>query len=217
MIINLLSPVPPNLAEAPQSGLFPGEPTPPFERRVVRKLHGGLRAARDAVRQADSGYGISSFENRVHEGVSANLCSAVATLIERGRGLVVSISWSLSRPEPSGRVETRFDATDAPVLEEASRLLTSRQERPNERIEGHIWRLARDEYATEGTVTIKTPIDGLLTSVKVTFTPEDYGLVSQAHAERQAVSLEGDLRREGSRWHLLNPRDLVLLLDDDDQ
>ncbi len=216
-IINLLSPVPPNLVEASQPDLFPGEPTPPFERRVVRKLHSGLRAARDAVRQADSGRGISSFEDRIHDGVSANLCSAAATLIERGRGLVVSISWSLNRPESSGRAETRFDATDAPVLEEASRLLKSRQERPDEHIDGYVSRLARDEYATEGTVTIKTPIDGLLTSVKVTFAPEDYGLVSQAHAERQAVSLEGDLRREGSRWHLHNPRDLVLLMDDDDQ
>lgn len=215
-IINLLSPVPPNLADASQPDLFPSEPAPPFERRVVRKLHGGLRAARDAVRQADSGSGIASFEDRVQDGVSANLCSAAATLIERGRGLVVSISWSLSRPEPSGRVETRFDATDAPVLEEASRLLKSRQERPDEHIEGYVSRLARDENATEGTVTIKTPIDGLLTSVKVAFAPADYGLVSQAHAERLAVALEGDLRREGSRWRLHNPRDLVLLPDDDE-
>lgn len=215
-IINLLSPVPPNLNEASQAGLFPGEPTPPFERRVVRKLHGGLRAARDAVRQADSGSGISSFEDRIQDGVSANLCSAAATLIERGRGLVVSVSWSLSRPEPGGRVETRFDATDAPVLEEASRLLKSRQERPNERIEGHVSRLARNLTATEGEVTIKTHIDGQLTSVKVTFGPQDYGLVSQAHAKRQTVSLEADLRREGSRWLLHNPRDLVLLLDDDE-
>jgi len=215
-IINLLSPVPPNLVEASQDVLFPGEPTPPFERRVVRKLNSGLRAARDAVRQADSGLGISSFEDRVRDGVSANLCSAAATLIERGQGLVVSISWSLNRPEPGGRAVTRFDATDAPVLEEASRLLKSRQERPDEHIEGYVSRLARDEYATEGTVTIKTPIDGLLTSVKVAFPPEDYGLVSQAHAERQAVALEGDLRREGSRWRLHNPRDLVLLPDDDE-
>lgn len=216
-IINVLSPVPPSLAETDQPGLFPAEPSPPFERQAVRKLDSGLRAARDAVRQADYGQGISAFEDRVHDGVSANLCSAAATLVERGRGLVVSISWSLGRPEPGGRTETRFDASDAPVLEEASRLLKSRQERADEHIEGYVSRLARDESATEGTVTIKTPIDGLLTSVKVAFAPEDYGLVSQAHAERQTVSLEGDLRREGSRWHLHNPRDLVLLLDDEEQ
>ena len=215
-IINLLSPVPPSLVEAPPPGLFPGEPTAPFERRAVRKLNTGLRAARDAVRQADSGCGISSFEDRINDGVSANLCSAAATLIERGRGLVVSISWSLSRPEPGGRAVTRFEATDAPVLEEASRLLKSRQERPDEHIEGYVSRLARDEGATEGTVTIKTPIDGILTSVKVAFGPQDYALVSKAHGRRETVSLEGDLRREGSRWHLQNPRDLVLLADDDE-
>ena len=213
--ISLLSPAPSNLVEPVQPGLPPAEPTTFFGRQVMHKLNSGLRAARDAVRETDSGCGISSFEDRTHDGVSANLCSAAATLIERGRGLVVSISWALSRPEPGGRAVTRFDASDAPVLEEASRLLKSRQERPNERIEGYVSRLARDETATEGAVTIKAPIDGQLTSVKVAFGPKDYGLVSQAHTERQTVLLEGDLRREGSRWHLHNPRDLVLLLDDD--
>ena len=216
-IVNLLSPVPPDLVEPEQRGLFPIEPTPPFERQVVRKLNTGLRAARDAVRQADSGGDISGFEERLHDGVSANLCSAAANLIERGRGLIVSISWSLNRPEPGGRVETRFTESDAPVLEEASRVLTSRQERADENIEGYVSRLARDKSAREGTVTIKTPIDGELTSVKVAFGPHDYRLVSQAHAERQTVTLEGDLRREGSRWHLFNPRDLVLLTDDEDE
>ena len=215
-IINLLSPVPTSLVKAAQPGLFPAEPTPPFERQAVRKLDSGLRAVRDAVRQADYGHGISAFEDRVHDGVSANLCSAAANLVERGRGLVVSISWSLSRPESGGRTETRFDASDAPVLDEASRLLKSRQERVDEHIEGYVSRLARDASATEGAVTIKTPIDGQLTSVKIVFDHEDYGLVSRAHAERQTVSLEGDLRREGSRWRLHNPRDLVLLPDDDE-
>ena len=215
-IINLLSPVPPNLVEPGQPGLFPSEPPPPFERQVVRKLNSGLRAARDAVQQADCGHGISGFEDRLHDGVSANLCSAAATLIERGRGLVVSISWSLNRPEPGGRAETRFAASDAPVLEEASRVLTSRQERADEHIEGYVSRLARDKSAREGAVTIKTPIDGELTSVKVAFGPQDYRLVSRAHAERQTVSLEGDLRREGSRWHLHNPRDLVLVADEEE-
>lgn len=215
-IVNLLSPVPPDLVKPAQHGLFPAEPAPPFERQVVRKLNTGLRAARDAVRQADGGGDISGFEDRLHDGVSANLCSAAARLIERGRGLVVSISWSLNRPEPGGRAETRFTGSDAPVLKEASRVLTGRQERVNESIDGYVFRLARDKSAREGTVTIKTPIDGELTSVKVAFGPQDYHLVSRAHAERQTVSLEGDLRRQGSRWHLHNPRDLVLLPDDED-
>lgn len=85
---------------------------------------------------------------------------------------------------------------------------------------GHVY--GRTETAAELLVPRSSglpdyaPIDGLLTSVKVAFGPQDYGLVSQAHLKRQTVSLEGDLRREGSRWHLQNPRDLVLLADDDE-
>ncbi|MCY4376182.1 MAG: hypothetical protein OXC31_20700, partial [Spirochaetaceae bacterium] len=101
-VINLLSPVPPRLAE--QATLFPDESLgpvveEPFERNVTRMLVSGLSASRKAMDRVNRGVaGISEFENRLAEGVSANLCRAIARLTEVGRGLEVSVSWAMTRP-----------------------------------------------------------------------------------------------------------------------
>ena len=64
-------------------------------------------------------------------------------------------------------------------------------------------------------MTIKSAIDGALTSVKVDFNASDYSRIAEAHDRRLSVSLEGDLMREGQRWRLMNPRDLMVIEDDD--
>ena len=101
------------------------------------------------------------------------------------------------------------------MLHEAARVLTERQERTDERIEGYVSALVRDQSDPEGRVTVKAVLDGALTSVKVDFNPPDYSMIADAHDRRLSVSLEGDLRRDGQRWHLMNPRDLTIIEDDE--
>ncbi len=217
-VINLLSPVPPTL----QPPLTPEMRPPnmrdePFPRRVTHKLASGLQATREAVGRSD----IGAFEDGVPRGISANLCDAVAEMLGEGNegGLDISISWALTRShilEPAQLARVRFDASDAPVLKEASRILKDRQERPDEQIEGYVARLAHERSEHEGRVTIKATIDDRLLSVRVDFGPGDYSHVVDAHKRRQVISLEGDLRRDGQRWILENPRDLDVLEDDDE-
>lgn len=141
-VINLLSPVPPFLVE--QYARLPEEP---FERRVTRRLVSGLWASRRAVDRVNRGAAdIGEFENGLDDGVSANLCRSVARLIEVGRGLEVSVSWAMTRHDgdaASGRVAVSFRPPDAAVLEEAARVLSGRQERTDEEIEGPVVRLKR--------------------------------------------------------------------------
>ena len=108
-----------------------------------------------------------------------------------------------------------FTPSDAPVLQEAARILGDRQERNDERIEGYVSALARDQSDPEGRVTVKAVIDGALASVKVDFSPSEYTRIVHAHDKRLSVSLEGDLFREGQRWRLVNPRDLTVVEDED--
>ncbi len=108
-----------------------------------------------------------------------------------------------------------FTPTDAPVLTEAARILSDRQERIDERVEGYISALAREHSDPEGRATIKAVIDGALVSVKADFSQCEYSTITEAHARRESVSLEGDLRREGQRWRLMNPRDVTVIEDDD--
>lgn len=213
-VINLLSPVSPRLVG--QATLFPEEP---FERRVTRRLVSGLRASRKAMDEVNRGAAdISEFENRLNEGISANLCRSVARLTEVGRGLEVCVSWAMTRPsdlEPSERAVVDFRPPDVAVLDEAARMLSDRQERIDEEIQGYVSRLKRDAADPQGTATIRAFIDGRLTSVQAVFDASDYSEITRAHDDRLSVSLEGDLRREGQRWHLRNPREVTIIQDDD--
>ncbi len=212
-VINLLSPVAPSLRE---DGLL--LPKDPFERRVTRTLASGLRASRQVVDGVNRGSaGLKEFEDRVEQGISANLCRSVARLIEAGDGLEIGLSWALTRPAPDRgeRFMVSFRSADIPVLREAGRTLSTRQERTDEEIEGYVARLSRDASHPTGVATIKAFLDSRLTSVQATFDPEDYSLITRAHDARLSVSLIGDLRREGERWHLRNPRDLAVIEEDD--
>ena len=213
-VFNLLSPVAPQLHAQPK--LFPEEP---FERKVTRMLATGLRASRSAVDRVNRGApNIGEFESRLSKGISANLCRSLARLTEAGQGLEVSVSWAMSRPEPvqqdvGARVAVGFRPPDVAVLDEAARVLAYRQERSDQEIQGYVSRLAREKKDPTGTATIKAFIDGNMTSVRAVFDPRDYREITRAHASRLSVSFEGQLHREGQRWHLRNPRKVTLLED----
>ena len=215
-VVNLLAPVTPSLTKSESTQLPLLEP---FERRVAQMLVSGLRASREATELVNRGEGIGAFEERINKGVSANLCQATANLINSGSGLDVSVSWALTRQPHDGHLDERaavaFTPSDAPVLEEAARILSDRQERCDERIEGYVSALAREQSDPEGRVTIKAVIDGALVSVKADFSQSEYNRIADAHTRRLSVSLEGDLQRDGQRWRLMNPRDLTVVEDED--
>ena len=213
-MINLLSPVAPSLRD--QGTLLPEEP---FERKVTRKLASGLRAARQAMDRVNRGVAdIGEFESRLGEGISANLCQSVARLTAAGKGLEVSVSWAMTRPdlqEAGERVAVAFRPPDVAVLNEAARVLANRQERTDEEVQGYVSRLAREKTDPTGTATIKAFVDGKVASVQAVFDSTDYREITRAHEARLSVSLEGDLYREGQRWHLRNPREVTVIEDED--
>ena len=217
-VVNLLLPIPPDLGYG-QADMDSGSPPDPFERQVTRKLVSGLRATRDAVVAVNRGNDIRAFENEVHQGVSANLCDAIAGLLDYGAptSLDVSVSWAPVRVPTDERARIQFTTSDLTVLKEASRILKDRQEYLDERVEGYVTALAREQAQHTGRVTIKGVIDGVMSSIRVDFEPDDYRQILTAHEQRRVVSLQGDLRREGQRWVLQHPRDLMVLEDDDDE
>lgn len=214
-VVTLLSPVPPTLLPIEQPNLWGDIEAEPFSRRVTRQLVQALENAREAVALANRGGGINAFEERVKDGVSANLCAAVARLAEDGDGLDISVSWALTRSTPQRRSRVEFTRADAGILAEAANVLRDREPRPGERLEGYVTNLARGPEAEQGQVTIRALVDGKMSAVKVDFGPDLYRQVADAHRDRQSVTLEGDLEREGQRWRLVRPRDLLVLPADD--
>lgn len=86
-------------------------------------------------------------------------------------GLEISVSWAMRRPAVGAteRAAVAFRPPDIAVLDEAARVLSDRQERTDEEIQGYVSRLARDRTDPNGTATIKAFVDGMLVSVRVVF------------------------------------------------
>jgi hypothetical protein len=125
-VVTLLAPVPPLLEPAHSSTNWASLDDEPLERMVTRRLMEALEASRHAAEMALSGDG-AAFENAVAAGVSANLCEAVAGLIEQSDGLDISLTWARTRPTPETLRKVAFSSKDAEMLKEAARTFRQRQ------------------------------------------------------------------------------------------
>lgn len=212
-IVTLLAPVPP-LLEPAQTALWPVPAEEPYDRMVTRFLADGVEAAGNAAEQVARGDSVDAFNRAVKHGVSANLCEALSSLINVGNGLDVSVTWSRTRPTPEPRRIVKFTREEGEVLKEAARVLRMQEPRLDEDLQGYIVAAGRSLAQVDGQVTLKTFVDGKPVSVKTKVPAETYSLALTAHDEKVAVSITGDLRREGQRWRLDNPRNLALIPDE---
>ena len=202
--VTLLTPVvPPPLQMSLSRDLVSDEE--PIERGVSRRLADALSAARRATERAVGGDS-AAFSDAVSSGVSANFCEALAGLTESFPSLEASVVWARTRPRPELRSVFRFGTSDAPILREAARVFRDRSPRPDETLFGVVHRLKRTETETDGTITVRTSIDGKTQSVVAVLEPADYDRAIQAHKAREPVVLKGDLERQGQRWRLRHPR-----------
>jgi hypothetical protein len=225
-VVTLLAPVPP-LLEPPQvfpyRSLWPGAQWPnsnwvsladePLERMVTRRLMEALEATRNAAEMALSG-DAAAFEKAVAAGVSANLCEAVAGMIEQSDGLDISVTWARTRPTPETRRRVAFSAKDAEVLKEAARTFRQRQPKADVTLFGTVTRLKRDQEDVEGVVTLNAMVDDRPQQVSTVLDQANYAVAVRAHAARTPVIVTGDLERVGRRWQMTNANVRELPADD---
>lgn len=214
-IVTLLAPVPPALDLLDQGTLWPIEAEEPFDRRVTRTLTKALEASRRAAESAVRGNGMLAFQDAIGSGVNANLCDALATLIDKGSGLEVSITWARTRPTPEKRKIVRFSESEGEIFREAASRFRTLEPRPDETLNAFVVALDRQPDAIEGKVSLKTFLDGQPVSVRATLPPDMYHRALGAHDASQSVVVTGDLKRAGQRWILENPRNLQVILDED--
>lgn len=123
-VVTLLSPLAPRLQMPAVVGSAHDEP---IGRQATRRLAEALAAVRGATDDAKEGNS-NSFRAVVSEGVSANLCEALATLVEMLAGLDISIVWARTGPWDEPPLVTRFACSDAAILRAAGRVFRSRDE-----------------------------------------------------------------------------------------
>ena len=211
-VVTLLTPVvpPPMPALLPD----PDDLNAPIERRMTRRLVEALSAARGAVERTAAGEE-GAFGESVASGVSANLCEALARIIEPFPTLDVGVSWARTRPMTASGTVVRFGWTDTAVLREAARSFRDRAPRPDVRLHGFVRLLKRGQADDDGTIGLAADVDGQRQSVMAVLEREDYERALQAHSDRALVVLAGDLDRIGQRWRLLSPRLENVIRDDE--
>lgn len=214
-VVTLLSPVPPALEQPLQPTLWPMEEDEPYERLVTRKFMDGLIAAKKAIEQFNRGATFEVFENAVSSGVSANLCDAAARLVESGDGADISVTWARTRRTPEERRSITLVRAEGEVLKEAARLFHEKQPRPDERLEGFVTKLGREESAFDGNATLKAYVDDRIASIHVQFPQQMYERAIEAHRSKRPVVVTGTLEKSGRRWVLKAPTDLHVGADDD--
>jgi hypothetical protein len=213
-VVTLLAPVPPVVDNNLQTSMWPELASEPYERQVTRVFANGLQSAANAISAFNRGEGIGAFEAVVKDGVSANLCDAVATIAERSNGADLSVTWARTRPAPMQRSEVRFARNDVDLLREVARQFRLREPRDNVTLLGSTTMLQRAGKQVWGRVTFAAFIDDHPRAVTVELPRNEYEMAVDAHKKRQPILITGDLVREGHRWHLRNPRDLLIAIPD---
>lgn len=218
-VVTLLAPVPPALdVPGTQALLWPSAAEEPFDRLVTRRLADGLEAARGAAERVMRGSAsLAPFQDAVPRGVSANMCEALSQLIEKGDGLEISVTWAKTRLTPEPRRKVIFSRSEGEIFREAARVFRTMEPRPEERIEGFVIACDRKPSESSGRVTIRTLIDGQAVSVRSVLEQDLYSQALAAHEKKEVVGITGDLKRQGQRWHLANPRALVTLQPTEDE
>ncbi|HWO18019.1 MAG TPA: hypothetical protein VNO30_04565 [Kofleriaceae bacterium] len=216
-VLTLLAPVPPSLIQ-PALGSERANEDEPFNRRVTRTLGTALTAVRRAAELGVSTGDLSVFEAGVDDGISADLCEALALVRERSSvtQLEVRIGWASARPPREPPAALHDLAPDVlEVIREAGRVLRERTPVEDFEVEGPVVKVHRPGAALLGDAVVLGAVNGRPCQVHISVGGEEWTTTMQAMAERAILRCRGELVREGKRYLLRNVRDLRIVPTDE--
>lgn len=191
-----------------EEALFPTG-APPFGRRVLLRLYDTIRTARDAANEALEISELGPFTERVGEGVSTNLCRALARFggADSERPFEIQFSWAAALPTGIVTPPLRFDERLVPVLAQAEEDLGGRSTVERDAVvDGTVWRTERNRPTEPGWVVVR----GVVTAsgrqrrrlVWVRLEPDRFSDALRAADHGWRVRMTGVLVRTGQRTEL---------------
>ena len=183
----------------------------PFARAAVRALNEGLHGAFNAAQQVLSGKGESVFGDAPSQGVSANLCEVVASLVEVVHGLQINVAWAPVRQMEDHGSQLIFGQSTAEALRSGAVFLRHTNPELDVALRGEIVRLdrsARKDF--DGKAVVLGEVDGEWQRFETQFEMKDQEPVSRAFHEKLWITLSGDIHRKGNRRAIHNPTSLKL-------
>lgn len=169
-----------------------------FARRVSLQLHRGVRATFAAAGEALRQKSVEPFLRRAEDGVSANMCDALADLGRDDTPFEVRFAWAQRLPPSVGTGRFRFDPQVIRAIRSAGERL--RHSLPDGRVEitGPVSRLAR-EAAGAGTATVtgrvQTRYGEAEQNVRVRLTAAQHDFAIEAYRSRRHLRISGEARQ----------------------
>ena len=142
----------------------------PFSRQVTRALNQSLTKVATTAEAIIGGEDIASFETVAKQGVSANLCEAVAALARQSRGVELSVAWAPVRPSDVAGGRFSFAESAADVLGQGADLLRQKHPSLDVLIQGEIVRLDRQSQEDfDGKAVVLAEVDEKPVPLQVQF------------------------------------------------
>jgi hypothetical protein len=175
------------------SGSGSGE-TVPFNRRVVRRLHQAVAATHEAAVTALRYDATAPFADRARDGVSANLCQAIA-LVGRHQPFDLRFAWARAMPTRVDVANFSFDNRLIDVVRAAADELPHLVTQPEVVLTATVVRLDRSRRG-EGRVTLRGRLErqsGFTPDVTLSATlpPDLYEVAVAAHRDVREVRVVG--------------------------
>jgi hypothetical protein len=192
---------PPAPADEPQEA-FEGLRRPDtYERRVIRRLVEGVKAAKAAAHTDPVGLDIEALDESVEQGLSANLCHGLLRVGARGEDpqttVEVRVRWSLLEPADEATTSVEIDNGELQRFEAVARILQGVEPRPNYTAVGPVTQLKKNPGDSDGRITIEAEVDLKVRSVNIEVGAEDYELAVKAHLAESEISATGLLEHAG--------------------
>lgn len=172
----------------------------PFARSAMMRLASGLKAIRDLT------HGVSEPSRRniteaIGEGVSSELCDAVASTLEADSisELTVSFSWAERLPTSSPVHRVELEGGSVEMVRAVERFLKGEPMVGRQTFIGYVKRLDRGEEDEVGRITLRALDSDKARNITMDLNDEDYHVAGEANTDRRMVSATGLLHREPGR------------------
>lgn len=145
------------------------------------------------------------FGEASQEGVSFEFVRALANSLSTG-DLQIEVLGGESTNENRARVTVEFESVDLVPLSRAASYLV--QTKPSQRatVTGHVTLLSRDDREAKRVVRLQVTGGADAKVIRVRLDGDQYDLALTAHQERRAITVTGELERDGKYFWLYGAR-----------
>lgn len=208
-VVNVYSPI-----QLQANQLFESET---YSRKVIKLLSQSLKSLKNASDNYKINKKVEIFDNSIDNGVSANLCDAIAEISgeRRKRDINFEISYlSLKNEKKVEKIEIKSNEME--IIETASEYFKQDVLLENHSIVGYVTKLIRDENHNEGNIILKCKINNINKNVKISLNEQDYELAIEAHEKQLELECIGNLHLKIRSSILLDVISVKLLNDNED-